>query len=99
MQFPDCWNGLTLDSPDHHSHMAYSTRVKGQGKVCPADHPVPVPRISFNVHYPVRGGATMSLASGPYYTAHSDFFEAWQPGALRDLVHRCLNAGLVCGAN
>lgn len=22
--FPDCWDGVRLDSPDHRSHMAYS---------------------------------------------------------------------------
>lgn len=98
MRFPDCWNGLTLDSADHKSHMAYATRVRGQGMVCPADHPVAVPLISLNLHYPVRGGPAMSLSSGPYYTAHADFFEAWQPGALSALVSRCLNAAVHCGA-
>jgi Domain of unknown function (DUF1996) len=98
MKFPECWNGLELDSPDHRSHMAYASRVRGQGRVCPSHHPVSVPRIAFNVHYPVRGGPTVTLASGPHYTAHSDFFEAWQPGALQALVQRCLNAALICGS-
>src|SRR5204863_1704432 len=24
VDFPDCWEGKRLDTPDHHSHMAYS---------------------------------------------------------------------------
>jgi hypothetical protein len=99
VRFPDCWSGLATDSPDHASHMAYASHVRRQGMACPPSHPVPVPRIAFNVHYPTRGGPTTALSSGSWYTAHADFFEAWQPGALDDLVRRCLNAGVPCGAS
>ena len=34
VNFPDCWDGKRLDSPDHHSHMAYSTDY-----VCPRHTP------------------------------------------------------------
>ena len=35
--FPMCWDGVNLDSPDHHSHMAYPTLVDN-GR-CPESHP------------------------------------------------------------
>lgn len=84
--FPDCWDGR-LDSPDHKSHAAYSTRA-----VCPASHPVAIPRISLIYTYPVTGGPGVSLASGNQYSAHGDFFNAWDAAELDRLVDGCLNA-------
>jgi hypothetical protein len=87
VNFPDCWDGANLDSPDHQMHMAYSTRGS-----CPATHPVAVPRISLIYKYPVTGGADVTLASGGQFSAHADFFNAWKQGQLTRLVNSCLNA-------
>jgi hypothetical protein len=92
VNFPNCWDGANLDSADHQSHMAYS--VHGQ---CPATHPVAVPALSVIFHYSVAGGAGVSLSSGGQYSAHADFFNAWQQGALTSLTQRCLNALRHCG--
>ena len=86
VNFPSCWNGSSLDSANHQSHMAYPTR--GQ---CPASHPVAVPAISVIFRYPVAGGANVSLASGGQLSGHADFFNAWNQGVLTRLVNRCLN--------
>jgi hypothetical protein len=85
--FPNCWNGGGLDSADHQSHMAYSRRGR-----CPISHPVAVPAIALIFRYPVRGGADTTLASGGQYSAHADFFNAWNQDALNALVEGCLNA-------
>jgi hypothetical protein len=90
--FPSCWNGRTLDSADHHSHMAYPSRGH-----CPSSHPVAVPAISAIFHYPTAGGPEIALTSGGQLTAHADFFNAWQPEGLRTLVDGCLNAVRHCG--
>jgi len=87
VQFPDCWDGVHLDSPNHQSHMAYS--VKG---VCPADHPVAVPALQVNVRYPSAGGPGLVLASGGQFSGHADFFNAWDQAQLQRLVNGCLNA-------
>jgi hypothetical protein len=87
VQFPDCWDGVSLDSPDHRSHMAYSVRGR-----CPADHPVPMPAIQVNLRYPSAGGPGLQLSSGGQFSGHADFFNAWQQGALTALVNGCLNA-------
>jgi hypothetical protein len=92
VNFPDCWDGSNLDSPDHVSHMAYSTRGS-----CPATHPVAVPRISLIYKYPVTGGADVTLASGGQFSGHADFFNAWKEGQLTRLVNSCLNALRHCG--
>ena len=93
VSFPDCWDGSSLDSADHMSHMAYSMRGR-----CPASHPVAVPAIALIYRYPVTGGPGYELASGGQFSAHADFFNAWRPGALTSLVNRCLNALRHCGA-
>jgi hypothetical protein len=89
VNFPNCWNGRSLDSADHKSHMTYS--VEG---VCPASHPVEVPAISLVVHYPVSGGANVRLASGGQLSGHADFVNAWNQDVLAALVSRYLNRGL-----
>jgi hypothetical protein len=92
VRFPDCWNGRDLDSTDHKSHMAYSVRG-----ICPTDYPVAIAQLTLNVRYPTIGGAGVSLASGPFYTAHADFFNAWDQTQLESLVRDCINAKVHCG--
>jgi hypothetical protein len=82
--FPDCWDGRRLDSPDHQSHMSYS-----RGFACPRSHPVKVPRIRLFVRYPIDRGRGVTLASGSPYTAHADFFNAWDQRRLERLVASC----------
>jgi hypothetical protein len=51
ISFPQCWDGVHLDSADHQSHMAYPT-----GSGCPADHPVPLAEITERALYTVPAG-------------------------------------------
>jgi hypothetical protein len=87
VQFPECWDGANLDSPDHQSHMAYSVRGR-----CPADHPIQMPAIQVNLRYASAGGPGLSLTSGGQLSGHADFFNAWDQGVLQSLVDGCLNA-------
>ena len=97
IKFPDCLakdaNGPLLDSADHRSHMVDSVMQDNGVKKCPSTHPIPVPMLQTNFQFPIpttRGKPTLS--SGEYSTMHADFFNAWQEGALEDLVARCINA-------
>lgn len=92
VRFPDCWNGKDLDSADHKSHMAYSVRG-----ACPAGYPVPIAQLTLSIRYPTTGGPGVTLASGPFYTAHADFFNGWDQTQLESLVKDCLNAKVHCG--
>jgi hypothetical protein len=92
VRFPSCWDGVNLDSADHKSHLAYAMR--GQ---CPASHPVSVPEITLIYRYPTQGGDGFTLSSMGQFSAHADFFNAWNPGQLKKLVNRCLNALVHCG--
>jgi Domain of unknown function (DUF1996) len=92
IRFPECWDGRSLDSADHKSHMAYAMRGS-----CPSTHPVELPQITQIYRYRSLGGEGFSLASGGQYSAHADFVNAWKPGALKKLVDDCLNALVHCG--
>jgi hypothetical protein len=77
--------------------MTFSVQ-RGEGpRTCPASHPRAVPDVSLHLRYPTRGGPAVHLSSGLEYTAHADFFNAWDPGGLADLVRTCLNASVGCG--
>jgi Domain of unknown function (DUF1996) len=93
VQFPECWDGANIDSPDHKSHVAY-----GRFGACPADHPVALPALSLIVRYAITGDpGTITLASGGQFSAHADFFNAWDQGFLAKEVDECLNATVQCG--
>jgi len=92
--FPDCWNGRTIDSADHKSHMAYAA-----GGLCPSSHPVTVPAMSLTIRYAVRGGHGYHLSSGGPYSGHADFVNSWNERELVRLVRNCLNAGRQCGSH
>jgi hypothetical protein len=99
-QAPSCWDGVHLDTPDHHSHMAYP--VNGE---CPTDHPVPVPMLEFKISWPVSGDmsdvhfATMKMPdTGEVMpvTWHYDFMNGWDQTVLTALTQHCINGGLQC---
>jgi hypothetical protein len=79
IHFPNCWNGKTLDSPDHKRHMAYSKDGR-----CPGAYPVAVPTIALILIYP-SVPARAQLASGRY-GLHADFMNGWDPDVQAELV-------------
>lgn len=92
--FPNCWNGQSIDSDDHRSHLAYPRRGR-----CPAGYPVAVPRLIVVVTWPVSGAdpRTIGLSSGVATTWHADFWNTWNPVRLRRLVHNCVDENRNCG--
>ncbi|MCU1430055.1 MAG: hypothetical protein JWL83_4055 [Actinomycetia bacterium] len=97
--FPDCWNGVDLDSPDHMSHVAYH---QGNG-LCPVGFAVQLPRLILKFMYGrTSGGNAITVSTdmgtqGPPSTMHADFFNAWDNTELSTLVHNCLAARKQCG--
>jgi hypothetical protein len=91
--FPECWDGVSVDSPDHKSHATY-----GRFGTCPATHPAVLPSLALIVHYPIVGDpGSITLASGGQYSAHADFFNAWDQAFLERAVTECLNVQEQCG--
>lgn len=102
MFYPECWDGKSLDSPDHASHAQYMQGMDG----CPRSHPILLPTLKFQVHYNVgpiiakyrSAGLTASdfvLSTGDNTGAsmHSDFISGWDPEVLTDLLRGCSKNG------
>jgi hypothetical protein len=106
LDFPNCWDGKNLDSPDHRSHMA-STNGQPDNR-CPASHPVPIAQITVNHSYVVEPGADASryrLASDKYaadqpggISFHGDVWVAWNEEIKATWMKNCINAGFDCHA-
>ncbi|MCU1499905.1 MAG: hypothetical protein JWM47_3858 [Acidimicrobiales bacterium] len=92
LTFQDCWDGRYLDSVDHRSHVTYSTRG-----ACPDSHPVSIPQVSVSISFPIAGrGHDLRLASGSIYSAHGDFWNAWDPDGLEREIAACIRRRAVC---
>ena len=48
---PECWDGQSLDSADHRSHVAYSAYIGQSYAQCPATHPYVIPTFTMGVWY------------------------------------------------
>jgi len=84
INYPNCWDGAHLDSPDHMSHMTYA-----KGNTCPSTH-IKVPQLITFTTYDISGGAGLSLSSGEWFTFHQDFWNGWDPDQLAELNTRCI---------
>lgn len=106
---PPCWDGKNLDSPDHRSHLAYTTGdyIPSVGmRACPADHPYLLPSAQFRVHFTTDANFTAGkwhLASDEMMpgvpagtTLHFDYFEAWSPAAKELWFRNCIDKHLTC---
>lgn len=98
--FPNCWDGVNLDSPDHKSHVVYSGN-DGNGK-CPTSHPVKLVSVFMEQLYSVDpfknkwwNGITppFVLANGDPtgYALHADLISGWRKDFLQAAVDQCNN--------
>jgi hypothetical protein len=100
LSFPNCWDGINLDSPDHTSHMAFG----GYSSACPASHPVMIPEVTFNIDYrvdtPIQNWRLASDKTGEAsgYSIHGDWVNGWEAGTLEHLLNNCHKKGTDCHA-
>ncbi len=104
VDFPQCWDGVNLDSPDHKSHMAYGAGWPDRG--CPASHPVPLPKVTQNVRYrvPPSGMANWRLVSDMYdgpagFSGHADWMNGWDEGVFQRVLDNCYRGRFDCRMN
>lgn len=79
ISFPQCWDGINLDSPDHKSHMARVERFNN-GMLpyrCPLSHPVVLPHITYTIDYSIPAGSDTRK-----WRLSSDTYDASKPGGL-----------------
>ena len=109
INFPQCWDGVRLDSPDHKQHMAYPNYRSDERSSCPASHPVMLPIVTEIFRWPVSVGmnpAFWRLTSDMYpistrggYSAHADWMNGWAPAEFQTIITRCLQGSRDCGVN
>jgi hypothetical protein len=93
LRFDPCWDGESLRSDDHRSHLA----ALGEDGSCPGTHPVLLPEITVELRYPSAGSAApLTLASGPATGGHGDVLVAWDDDHIAGEVTTCLQANRGC---
>jgi hypothetical protein len=106
--FPQCWDGVHLDSPDHKSHMAYPIyRNPPEFSTCPSTHPITLPAITEHFDYLITKSSAPAywrLSSDLYsasikggFSAHADWMNGWDPTTMATIVTQCLNKAVDCG--
>jgi len=98
IQFPQCWDGVHLDSPDHISHVRYADWNRGCS-VHPR-HRVPLPQLTIITHWrvPAGGSGNLRLSSDRPgarrgASGHADYMEGWNRRILARWSQSCLREG------
>jgi hypothetical protein len=109
INFPECWDGVHLDSPDHKSHMSTPEQYqKADGtwsSRCPSTHPVPIPAIAYNIHYTITDNGAVgrwrlssdldpTLPAG--ITGHGDYMMGWDQKTMQTFITNCDRAHMDC---
>ncbi|PPQ63237.1 hypothetical protein CVT24_005697 [Panaeolus cyanescens] len=102
INFPSCWDGKNLDSPDHKSHVAFKSNGPDSGTCNDPNFPITLPRIFLEVYWytadfdKVRDQAMNPDQPYVYahgdptgYGNHADFFNGWDDGVLQRAVDGC----------
>jgi hypothetical protein len=106
---PNCWDGLSLDTADHRSHMSYATGPWYPGQLfnaCPADHPYVIPDMEVLIHFTIDANfAKWHLVSDemipgavPGSTFHMDYWEAWSPTVKATWQQYCIDGHQSCSS-
>ena len=109
IDFPQCWDGVNLDSPDHKSHMSFRENVPGADAKCPSTHPVMIPSITLNLNYKITSPnqtVNWRLASDNYastlpggYSTHADWVNGWDEKFMAGIIKNCLQKNADCHAH
>lgn len=102
INFPSCWDGKNVDSPDHKSHVSFLSTGPDSGSCSDPNFPVVLPRIFIEVYWAsndfdsVRDQAMNSTQPFVYsygdpigYGYHADFINGWDQGVLQRAVDNC----------
>lgn len=93
--FPSCWNGTSLDSANHRTHLVLPAANGG----CP-HATFPVPQLRITLTYDVPSGAQYAIDSFPEQqrsplTDHADFIDVMTDTEQAQIVS-CVNSGKQC---
>lgn len=100
MDFPNCWDGINVDTPDHRAHVGYS-----HGALCDPSQPKVFPAISIQVFtrvdqafldhkWRLSSDEMATTCAGAAVTAgctlHADYWEAWSPNVRSTFYQICI---------
>lgn len=107
--FPECWDGVNVDTPDHRAHMAFPGNYVAQGitaQRCPSTHPYRIPGVQGGVFFTLDKAAFAGkwrLASDSMFsgnvggaTFHTDYFEGWSPTVMTTWYDNCITPHKSC---
>jgi len=102
INFPSCWDGKNMDSPDHKSHVAFKSGGPDSGSCTDPNFPVTIPRIFIEVYWSTNSFDSVRPQAAnpnqPFVFAsgdptghgyHADFMNGWQDGVLQKAVDGC----------
>ena len=111
---PSCWNGKSLDSADHRSHMGKKIRDKStnwKSQCNPKTHPYEIARFTLTTVLTVKVGdrpqtwvpssgmlASTSAGEGVWDTWHADWFGAWNDDIMARWHANCIDKLLSCSS-
>jgi hypothetical protein len=93
--FPNCWNGTSLASPNHYTHVVPASA----GGVCPQGT-FPIAQLRITLTYNVPFGARYAIDSFPQQlrsplTDHADYIDVMTDDQQAQIV-ACVNSGRSC---
>ncbi|KAF8348791.1 hypothetical protein F5887DRAFT_1241665 [Amanita rubescens] len=102
INFPSCWDGVNVDSPDHKSHVSFLSTGPDSGSCTDPKYPVTLPRVFMEVYWSSGDfDSYRSQAMNPKqpfvfsngdptgYGYHADFVNGWDAGVLQNAVNKC----------
>ncbi|KAF8709766.1 hypothetical protein AX14_013471, partial [Amanita brunnescens Koide BX004] len=102
INFPSCWDGKNVDSPNHKSHVSFLSTGPDSGTCSDPNFPVTLPRIFMEVYWgsgdfdAFRSQAmdttqpfVFSYGDRTGYGYHADFVNGWDAGVLQHAVDNC----------
>jgi len=94
VNFPECWDGVNLDSPTHNTHVVFPTAPDGGD--CPSSHPVRLPNLFFEAFYSVSAFPHGDGTRQPFVLAcgdptgfgfHGDFLNGWDQTLMQKAIN------------
>lgn len=103
--FPECWDGKNLDSPNHRDHVAYVSYGSWGYPRCPDSHPYLIPALHVAAEFqlmpsderrPIRLASDMFPQLDPGKSQHGDAYIAWDPKVFQMMHDNCIDKQLNC---
>ncbi|KAL1732013.1 hypothetical protein EV714DRAFT_248189 [Schizophyllum commune] len=107
INFPTCWDGKNVDSPNHRDHVSYAINASfgNFGTGCPSTHPVTIPLLFLETYWDTtpfnnEPGAfdngkqpfVWSMGDPTGYGYHADYMMGWPEDVLAQAMSQCTDA-------